>query len=240
MPRALAYHRPSTLDEAVSLLAVPGRVVLGGGTIVNTPSGDPCEVVDLQALGLDTVTVADSRVRVGSMVTLQSLVEDERIPRLVRDAARREVSSVLRNQATLGGVVGSSGPDSLLLGALLVSDATVELSGPDGTDVVGLAEVTTDGPRGRVITVVEFALSGTGAIAATGRTPGDVPIVAAVARNGSGGLRLALTGVAPTVVLVDPADLDGLSPQGDFRGTPDYRRHLAGILARRVTAAVME
>ena len=34
MPRALAYHRPSTLDEAVSLLAVPGRVVLGGGTIV--------------------------------------------------------------------------------------------------------------------------------------------------------------------------------------------------------------
>lgn len=238
MSKTTAYHRPSTLDEAVSLLAEPGRVVLGGGTIVNTPTGDPVEVVDLQALGLDSVTVTDGRARYGSMVTLQGLIEDESLSQLVREAAGREVSSVLRNQATLGGVVGFSGPESLLLAALLVSDTTVGLVGAHGVEVVALDEVLTDGLRGRVITAVDFDLSGKGAIAATARTPGDVPIVAAVGRKGPNGFRLALTGVGPTVLLVDPDHLDGLSPPGDFRGTPGYRAHLARILARRVAAEV--
>ena len=70
---------------------------------------------------------------------------------------------------------------------------------------------------------------------ATARTPADTPIVAALGRRtDEGALRLALTGVAATPVLVDADHLDALDPPGDFRGTPAYRRHLAAVLTARV------
>ena len=43
-----------------------------------------------------------------------------------------------------------------------------------------------------------------------------------------------LTGVASTPILVKPAEVGVLHPPGDFRGSSDYRRHLAGILTQRV------
>ena len=50
------------------------------------------------------------------------------------------------------------------------------------------------------------------------------------------GFRVALTGVAATPVLVDPSALDSLDPPGDFRGSPEYRREVAGVLTKRVIA----
>jgi carbon-monoxide dehydrogenase medium subunit/putative selenate reductase FAD-binding subunit len=48
-------------------------------------------------------------------------------------------------------------------------------------------------------------------------------------------LYLALCGVAPTPVLVDPDNIKGvINPPGDFRGSAEYRRHMAAILAQRV------
>ena len=37
-------------------------------------------------------------------------------------------------------------------------------------------------------------------------------------------------------VVIDPNDLNALDPPGDVRGTPEYRRHLAAVLAARVSA----
>jgi CO/xanthine dehydrogenase FAD-binding subunit len=49
-----------------------------------------------------------------------------------------------------------------------------------------------------------------------------------------------MTGVAVTPVLVDRDDLGSLQPPGDFRGSPDYRRQLAGVLTGRVLARLGE
>ena len=68
----------------------------------------------------------------------------------------------------------------------------------------------------------------------TERTPADTPIVLVVGRrNGSGRVGLAATGVADTPVRLDALDLDGLEPPSDFRGSSDYRRHLAKVLTAR-------
>jgi len=48
--------------------------------------------------------------------------------------------------------------------------------------------------------------------------------------------RLALSGVASTPILVGEAD--ELDPQGDFRGSGEYRRALAGILVSRAIEGV--
>jgi carbon-monoxide dehydrogenase medium subunit len=96
------------------------------------------------------------------------------------------------------------------------------------------------------------------AYVAVGRTPRDRPIVCAVARmelaaGVAGNVRLALGGVAPLPVRANGAEqllerkeltaarieaaaekaAAGLSPAGDFRGSVEYRREMANVLARR-------
>ncbi len=104
-----------------------------------------------------------------------------------------------------------------------------------GQDPIPLDQSLAECVGQRLVTSVSVAVDGQGAIAATGRTPADVPIVAAVARRTGDDIRLALTGVGPYPLLVDAADpTAGLEPPGDFRGSADYRTHLAGVLSARV------
>lgn len=238
MPSVLAYHRPGSLDEATTLLAGPNRRALGGGTVVvptaRRERGDGIEVVDLQGLDLGGVAADGDRLELGAMVRLGDLAGDDRIPALLRDLARRELPSALRNQATVGGTVALGEADSVLLAGLLVHDARVALH---GQEPIALGQSLAECVGQRLVTSVSVAVDGQGAIAATGRTPADVPIVAAVARRTGDGsqVRLALTGVGPYPLEVDPADpTAGLAPTGDFRGSADYRIHLAGVLSARV------
>jgi len=47
------YHRPQTLDEALTLLTQPITLPLGGGTLLSQGKSDSVQVVDLQLrLGL--------------------------------------------------------------------------------------------------------------------------------------------------------------------------------------------
>src|SRR5690606_27655989 len=104
MYHVVGYHRPASLTEAGRLRAADGRVALGGGVHLHHDGGAaPAEVVDLQAVGLDTVDVAGSTATLGATVRLQTLVDDERLPTVVREAALAEQPSALRTLATVGG-----------------------------------------------------------------------------------------------------------------------------------------
>ncbi len=248
MPSVLAYHRPTTLDEAAELLADPSRRAVGGGTVavpegrVRTEAG--IELVDLQALGLDGVSIDGDRLMIGAMVRLGDLAgtatptnpDIPEVPELVRELARRELPSTLRNQATIGGTVALGDADSVLLAGLLVHGAIVHLH---GSDPMPLDQSLAECVGARVVTSVSIELDTTGvggtAFAGTGRTPADTPIVAAVARRANDDTRVAVTGMAPSPTLVDPADpIAGLEPPGDFRGSTAYRKHLAQTLTTRV------
>jgi len=235
------YSRPGSLDEALALLDRPGAVVLGGGTKVNATAGaEPIEVVDLQALGLDGTDVLDGgAVRFGAMVTLQRLVECGDLPEAVRESARRELPSTLRAQATLGGTIAVGDPESELLATLLVHDAVVGVANAEGPRTVSLEELLEKLPPepGSVVVAVTIAVTGRSFVARVGRTRADRPIVAAAARIAPDGLRrLALSGVAATPILVE--DLEGLDPPSDFRGSGEYRRALAEVLASRALEAL--
>lgn len=240
MPSIAAYHRPDSLDEALSLLAAPNRRALGGGTVVVPESrvarAEAVELVDLQALALDGWDPGGASLTIGAMVRLGDLADRDDAPPLLRDLARRELPSALRNQATIGGTVALGDPDSVLLAGLLVHGSQVALH---AESPISLATALADGVGRRIVTGVTVDPTGTGAIAATGRTPADTPIVAAVARADAAGVHLALTGVATHPVLVDPDDpTAGLEPPSDFRGSADYRLHLAATLGSRAVQEV--
>ena len=235
-----AYHRPTSLDEALDLLSSPRRVALGGGTTLNADrEQSDLEAVDLQALAMSDISPAETgRVRLGATATLDAIKRCELLPGSLRELARLEQPSTLRTLATVGGLVAKASPESLLIAGLLAHEGRVELAGPGdaGTAERGLGELLATGlAPGTLITAVTVEVSGRTAIARTGRTPADVPIVAAYGRRVEGFVSMALTGVGDHPVLVDVFDpTAGLDPAADFRGSREYRLHLAGTLASRV------
>ena len=234
MPLVAAYHRPNSLSEALALLAEPNRVPLAGGTTINADrAASDIEVVDLQSLGLEGIERTGGRVRIGAMATLDAVARSIELSPALQRIARAEAPSTLRTLATLGGLIAASDSDSVLLAALLVHDASVEFAGGSAHP---LRLVLQQGvSSGAVITAVTIDPEGELATSATGRTPADVPIVAAVGRRLDRTVVVALTGVAGSPVLVDPANpAAGLEPPDDFRGSASYRRMLAETLTARV------
>lgn len=241
MPRTLAYHRPSTIAEALDLLG-NGCIPLAGGTVLNADDDPtPVSMVDLQALSLSDIATNDDELRLGAMATLHDLASDHQLPSGVAEAARAELPSTLRTLATVGGTVAVRNADSVLLAALLVHEAAVEVVGPGGSAITTLPHLLSEGiPEGNLITAVRIAIGGESVRRSTARTPADQPIVSATARQTSDGMILvAVTGVADHPVLVDPENPTmGLNPSGDFRGSRDYRCRLAEILTARAVADV--
>lgn len=239
MQAITGYHRPSGLDEALTLLnrEAVTSIVVGGGTLIGAgfvPNG--AEIVDIQAFADATIEVRQERVRYGAMVRLQDLIEHTATPPLLAETARREGPNTLRNAATVGGTVAAAHFESELVAAFLVHDASVEIALSDHAVEISLQELLGDPSlldRG-IITSVSADPNGETASARSGRTPADTSIVAALGRVVAGGVRLALTGVAAHPVVVELDAVDALEPPADFRGTTEYRKDLARTLTARV------
>ena len=248
MPLLKAYHRPTTIEAVLQLLSRPQvhTVLIAGGTYINARLEEPAaEVVDLQAAGLDTVHYELGQLTLGAMARLQTMVDDEKAPPLLRQMAHREGPNTLRYAATIGGVVVGGDWESELLAALLVFEATVTARSALGVQTIALPDFLANpraALRGGLVTAISLQTGGKTASEQVARTPADRPIVAAVGRlTEAGQLRLALCGAASTPILVNPEqplqDLrraSPLNPPADFRGSSAYRRQMALLLAGRV------
>ena len=241
MSRVKSDARPTTIEEALTLIAAGGQVV-AGGTKANrnhnpfdgTP--EPRAVVDIQDLGLTGASVDSAGTAViEACVTLQQVADLDGLPSVVRAAARRESPRPIRNAATVGGTIASGAATSELLAALLVYDTTVQIRSADGASTARLADVLAESMPDALITSIELSTHGAGAAHRVGRTPADDPIVATVGRKVDGRLAIAIAGVDRVPRLVVPDAIDELDPPADFRGSAEYRRHLAAVLTSRVS-----
>ena len=132
-----AYHRPKTLDEALALLTQPNTLPLGGGTLLSQPTVDPVQVVDLQALGLDSINKkgnpsasSGQALEIGATCTLQALLESELCPESLKIAIKLEAPINIRNSATVAGTLVASDGRSTLATALFSLDAKLEQAVP--------------------------------------------------------------------------------------------------------------
>jgi probable selenate reductase FAD-binding subunit len=266
-----AYHRPESIDEAVTLLRQggPGTVVLAGGTkLVASGRRDVAAVVDLRELPLAYVRAQDATLNIGATTTLQQLIDAPEMQTFASGVLAETAQAVsarnLRNAATVGGTVASAGGDDPLLTALMALDATLTVYAPESRQIplVGFLayreRLLNDGALISQINLPLLIGPLGAAYAAVGRTPRDRPILCAVARlelakGVAGNVRLALGGVAPVPVRANAAEqllerkkitdagieiaaekvAAGLTPEGDFRGSAEYRLEMACVLARR-------
>lgn len=140
-----AYHSPTTLAEAVSLLAEDGRTVIAGGTdlLVNPRYMVGIrEVVDIRKLGLDYIREENGWLHIGAGTTMRTVARHQKIQKLAQGILARSAavcgSPNIRNMATLVGNVASALPSADTPPALLALDAQAVLVGMQGERIVPL------------------------------------------------------------------------------------------------------
>lgn len=246
-----AYHRPKTLEEALTLLNQPDTVPLGGGTLLSKPQTDSLRAVDLQLLGLDLIKKAGHNLEIGSAATLQSLLESNDSPEAMRPALKLEATLNIRNSATTAGTLTACDGRSTFASMLLAADAKVEQAFLEHSNVeyrvISVGDFLPLRPRG-LITRLIMPLNVNYAFEYVARTPSDKPIVCiALAGWASGRRRMAVGGYGKSPLLaMDGTSSDDITTAAknafheatDEWGSAQYRMEVAAILARRCVNAI--
>lgn len=225
----MEFHGPSTVGEAVSLLAADeeARCLAGGATLVAMMNADlvmPSALVSLRHIealrGISTD--AGGGQRVGAMATHREVATADGLEgahALLSETARVIGHPAIRNMGTIGGSIGHGDPQADYPGALAALDAAVELQGPDGTRTVAAVDFFVDYLEtalqpGELITAVILPPSPAGAHGAYekfARVEGDyatvsVAAVVAMEDDRCSHVRVALGSCGPTPVRARAAE----------------------------------
>ncbi|MGH9000973.1 MAG: FAD binding domain-containing protein [Acidimicrobiia bacterium] len=215
IPAAFDYHRASSVDEAVSLLAEHGdeaKVLAGGQSLIPMMKlrlATPAVLVDVARVGdLSYVRDAGAHVAIGSMTRTCNVESDEvlreHVP-LLGFVAGKVGDPQIRHRGTIGGSLAHADPAADLPAAILALDATLVARGPGGQREIaardffaGLWE-TTLAPDELLTEIRVPKLAGAGwSYQKFTRRAIDFAIVGAVAvRNGSTAVALVNMGSTP-------------------------------------------
>ena len=281
----MLYERPSSLKEAVDLVAAAGgtATIMAGGTdvLVRMKGGfvEPDLIVDIKSIeDLRSVSQTDAGFRIGAAVPCAVLGETAALKAAwpgVVEAANLIGSKQVQGRCTIAGNLCNASPAADSVPALVAAGAKAVIVGPKGTRTVDVAEIPT-GPgktslsKGEIIEAITLDArpprSGDAYLRFIPRTEMDIAVVGVgvnLTLDADGKIesaRVALGAVAPTVLLVAEAAqaivgtkledtaLEALAaacsaacrPIDDKRGTIEFRKKVAGVLARRAAAAAYQ
>jgi aerobic carbon-monoxide dehydrogenase medium subunit len=173
-PSPFDYHRPSSLGEALAVLAEAGphgKVLAGGQSLVpllNMRLAAPRELIDINSLAeLAYVRVDDGGVEVGALARHADLERDAAayaaIP-LLRRATENVAHTTIRNRGTTVGSLVHADPSGEMPAVLALLDGSVTLASTDGRRTVAADDFFV-GPLESCLRPNELAVS------ATFRTP---------------------------------------------------------------------
>jgi xanthine dehydrogenase iron-sulfur cluster and FAD-binding subunit A len=277
------YERPATLEEAMEILATHGdraRIVAGATDLLLEMQRKVRRVdvlVDLSAIsGLGDITIDDGTITLGPLVTHRQVVTSDIVTSggLPLAQASLEVGSAqLRNRATVVGNLVTASPANDTISALMALGAKVTLTSSMGSRVVPLDKFytgvrTTVMKPHEIMTAIKFtALGGSasGMFAKVGlRSAQAISVVhgAIVLERDDATVTsalIALGSVAPTIVLVDAAEIlvgseltedvitrcadasaAEVRPIDDVRATAAYRTDMVRVAVARMLASLAQ
>ncbi len=230
----------------------------------------PSLLIDINGItGLDGIALKDGMVELGALTRHVQAERSDVIAKaapLIARAMPHIGHPAIRNRGTLGGSVAFADPAAELPACLLALDGEIEAAGPKGRRTIKAADFfkglfeTALGPQ-EVLTAIRVPAAGKDArvgFAELARRHGDYAIVGlAASARGDGrklsDVRLAYFGVGNAAVRARKAesaltkgDIDGavaaldLEPNDDVQATAKVKKHLAGVLLRRVASQLME
>lgn len=255
-------HHPTSLDDAVAAVSA-GATPLAGGTDlmveVNFGHIRPDDIVSVRRVAELQELEGD---RIGAGVTWRRIERGG--PRALAQAARTVGSPQIRNAGTVGGNLATASPAGDGHPFLVAVDASIELVSTAGTRTVpwqefftGVKETSKRDDELIAAAVLPRDLPERQEFGKVGVRNAMViaTVCAVVTRRDDGTTTVALGSVAPTpmratgaeemissIARPAPADLaefqrlvsSEVRPITDHRSTEQYRRHAAGVLARRL------
>lgn len=266
-PAPFAYHRPTTLDEALATLAADphAKVLAGGQSLVPLLSmrlARPSALVDINGLpGLDTIEVTEAGVRVGALARHAEVLASAEVRRaqpLVSLALGHVAHATIRNRGTTVGSLVHADAAAEMPVVLTLLGGSVEAASVRGRRTIAAADLFL-GPLESSLAPDEIAVSaffpalapGAGvAFEEIARRHGDYALcgVAALAEGES--VRAGFVSVSDVPTVVDltgvpagergEAALAHLDPQSDIHATAAYRTELVRVLTERVVQSAME
>ncbi|NNF64646.1 MAG: xanthine dehydrogenase family protein subunit M [Acidimicrobiia bacterium] len=255
---------PKDLTEALTAIDQdPDAVLLAGGTdvMIGVNFGEtwPSHVVGLRRLAELTAWEGN---RIGAGVTYRRLEKGPFAA--LAELSRTVGSPQIRNAGTIGGNLGTASPAGDALPFLAAVDAEVELASLNGRRtlpwhefLVGVKRNAREPNELIVATILPEAMPPRQAFAKVGIRNAMVisTVSACLTRREDGTTTIALGSVAPTTIRARKAEAmissekspteaaiaefgrlvsEEIKPISDHRSTAAYRRHAAGVLAKRL------
>ncbi len=228
IPGAFSYHRPTTVADAIGLLATYGddaRPLAGGHSLIPMMKlrlATPDHLIDLHGIGeLRGIRRDGDTVTIGAMTTQHDLLASPEIASalpILHETALVIADPQIRYRGTLGGNVANGDPGNDMPALMMTLGATYHLQGPDGSrEVAALdfyqgAYFTAIEP-GEILTAMSIPVPATGhgyAYEKLKRKVGDYATAAAAVMLTMDGGKVAscsigLTNLAETALLADDA-----------------------------------
>jgi aerobic carbon-monoxide dehydrogenase medium subunit len=258
--REVEYARPSSVDDAIRLLAAHegARALAGGQTLLNVMkarAASPDVLVDLNRLEeLREITVSGGTLRLGAMATYAQIMasSEVEVSRPILAEVVAQIADVqVRNRGTIGGNACSNDPTNHLPPLLVALGASFVIRGQEGERRVPAEEfflgvyMTAVG-EGELLTAVEVPASASAQDGFASVTIGKdgTCIANAAASVSDPGITLVLGCVDAVPVVLRPSASDAdsvrtavaaanLDPPSDVHASAEYRRHLASVCAVR-------
>jgi carbon-monoxide dehydrogenase medium subunit len=144
IPAAFGYQRPSSLDEAIRLIASDGgaKVLAGGQSLLpllKLRLGAAETLIDIGRLSelKGYRSLPDGGVEIGALTTYAEWQASTQIPGIA-EAIDQIADVQVRNRGTVGGSIAHADPASDMPAIALAFDASAVLRGPGGERVVPL------------------------------------------------------------------------------------------------------
>jgi carbon-monoxide dehydrogenase medium subunit len=215
-PNQFEYHRPASVQEAISLLTADpdAKILAGGHSLVPAMKlrlASPSALIDLSGVGgLSGIEIGDN-VKIGAMTTYATLRDSEELAAvlpIIPETADNVGDPAVQARGTLGGALAHSDPAADFTAVFLALNGSVEVTGSGGTRTIGADDLfvdlfTTALTPDEIITSVSFPVPAAGTATAYEkfRHPASgyaVVGIAVAVTTGSGGTvesaRIAVTG----------------------------------------------
>ncbi|MBI9097933.1 MAG: FAD binding domain-containing protein [Spirochaetaceae bacterium] len=123
------FLKPSSTDEALKMKKEnKNSLYLGGGTKLNNGGKNyKADVyISLEDLQLNGIGKMGDKIKIGSMETLQNIIDSPFIHEFLKTSALGESNRNIRNISTIGGEIAASESWSTTLAGLMAMEAEVE------------------------------------------------------------------------------------------------------------------
>lgn len=258
-----AYHKPSSVADAVALLAADpdAKLVSGGHTLLPALKhrlNKPSSLIDLSGIAdLKGIKKVGNSIVIGALTRHVEVATSDivagAIPALAYMASHIGDNQV-RNRGTIGGSVSNNDPAADYPGAVLGLGATVHTSKRKiAADDFFQGMFTTALEPDEILTAIEFPIPEKAGYAKMKNPASRYVMAGAFVSKGPMGVRVAINGAgpgvfrqpameaalsaswAPEAVAGIKQDADGLN--SDIHGSAEYRAHLVGVMAKRAIIA---